>query len=102
MEPGSKYMEVMYMCMRCGNNLAVPKCNFCTQDTIMVVVTDENRDKLPFPTHPEGMLDPKDIDFNNPGKNCQCKAGTCPCGAFVAHKVTEPCNSHEYPQIEKA
>ncbi len=97
-------MEMMYRCMKCGTHVppppsGYPECNICKTETILVLVTESNKDKLPFPTDPVGR---NEIDFNDPSKNCQCRAGTCPCGAFVAHKVTEPCNSHEYPQIEKA
>jgi len=90
-------MEVTYRCMTCGNNIIseqdkYPKCNSCNKETILLLVTEENKDRLPFPTNPIGMEDPS--------KSCQCKAGTCPCGKFVAHRIDEPCNSNEFLQLE--
>jgi hypothetical protein len=91
-------MKLTYRCMKCGQNepaeLGVfPECSMCKEETIMVVVTDKNKDSLPFPTNPRGRAE---IDFNDPSKNCQCRAGTCPCGKFVAHAVKDPCNSYEF------
>jgi hypothetical protein len=82
--------------MTCGNNITVsegiyPECGRCQTKTIMAIVPEDNWDGLPFPTDPPN----KEIDFNDPSKNCQCRAGTCPCGKFVAHRIDEPCNSHE-------
>lgn len=43
-------METIYRCMTCGNNLPgdvdnVPKCN-CSEEAVMAVVTEENKDSL--------------------------------------------------------
>lgn len=49
-------METIYRCMTCGNNLPgdvdkMPKCNYCSEETVMRVVTDENSDSL-IPSKP--------------------------------------------------
>lgn len=69
-----------------------PKCRDCKEETLLVVVTENNKDKLPFPTHPSGVK----TDINDPSKTCQCKAGRCPCGKFVAHKIGDPCLADQY------
>jgi hypothetical protein len=85
--------------MRCGDHITIESnptdgyCYKCESKTIFAVVTEENKDSLPFPTNPIGM---KNIDFNDPGKNCQCRAGTCPCGKFVAHAISDPCNANDF------
>lgn len=71
-----------------------PKCNICLVSTILVLVTKENEHMIPKPTDPIGA---KEIDFNNPGSNCECAPGLCPCGKFVAHLASEswdPENPH--------
>jgi len=85
-------MEIIYRCMTCGNNVPIqteelPKCNICTKQTEMLPVPEDGWDTLPFPTSPIGRKDP--------AVECQCRAGTCPCGKFVAHEIDKPCNSHE-------
>lgn len=95
-------METHYRCMRCGMNLTlgageIPDCTMCKDEAIFVIVTEQNKNKLPHATNPQGMAD---IDFNDPGKNCQCATGRCPCGKYVAHAVSEPCIANEYKDIE--
>lgn len=82
--------------MTCGMHIPAepgvfPKCETCNVPTILAIVTDENYDKLPFPTNPVG----REIDFNDPSKTCQCRTGRCPCGKYVAHAIAEPCNAHD-------
>jgi len=67
-----------------------PSCTICEAKAIFVVVTEENRDSLPFPTHPYGREDPE--------KKCQCATGRCPCGKYVAHAVAEPCIADLYKE----
>jgi hypothetical protein len=84
-------MEMSYRCMKCGNTITplageMPACNYCAEDTILVLITEANKHKLPHPTHPAGA---KEIDFNDPSKTCQCAPGLCPCGKFVSHLASE-------------
>jgi len=88
-----------FRCMKCGNNLYYEtandvECNLCGKGTIIVLVTEENKNSIPFPTNPKNK---KEFDFNDPSNTCQCASGLCPCGKFVAHPVTEawdPENPH--------
>jgi hypothetical protein len=93
-------MELTYRCMKCGNNITPdmyegqPKCNLCEVVTMLVLITEENKNSIPHPTDPKGK---KEIDFNNPSATCQCAPGLCPCGKFVAHLASEawdPENPH--------
>ena len=82
--------------MRCGNHVPVEAaqnqyCLICEMKTVFVIVTEENKDSLPFPT----LMD-KYLNAGEPGKTCQCRAGTCPCGKFVAHKIDDPCNANDF------
>ena len=57
-------METIYRCMTCGNNLPAdgdkaPKCNYCSEETIMTAVTEENKDSL-IPSNPYIPDTPKD------------------------------------------
>lgn len=84
--------KFIYRCMRCGNNSFLEKqiaepCQICDVETQIVLVTEENRHTLPQPSNPITL----EIDINNPGKSCNCKAGTCPCGEFIAHRIDQPC-----------
>ena len=74
---------LIFRCMKCGNNLEFEsandiECNTCGKGTIMVLVTEENKNSLPFPTEPApgSRLDPSET--------CQCAPGLCPCGKFVS------------------
>jgi DNA-directed RNA polymerase subunit RPC12/RpoP len=103
-------MEMLYRCMKCGTHVTpkadeYPECNICTVETILVLVTEKNKNSLPRPTDPLGM---HEIDFNDPSKNCRCAPGICPCGKFVAHLASEawdPENPHlfgsEYEEWNK-
>lgn len=87
--------------MRCGANIpahiaATSGCEDCQIETMFMLVTETNGDKLPFPTH----LKAQEIDFEDPSKNCQCRPGTCPCGKFVAHSIDEPCNTDDFSTEE--
>lgn len=89
--------------MNCGQNNPVesnitPTCKVCMKETLLVVVTEANKDRLPIP---ENLIGKKQIDLNDPSKTCQCKAGTCPCGKFVAHKIGDPCPADEYLKGKK-
>lgn len=85
--------------MKCGNNIPPEEgkdveCNVCDVPTILIFVTEKNKNILPWPSDPIGL---NDIDLNNPGNNCQCAPGMCPCGKFVAHLASEawdPDNPH--------
>ncbi|MEY3378341.1 MAG: hypothetical protein RLZZ328_1509 [Bacteroidota bacterium] len=85
-----------FRCMKCGNNLEFEtadgaECNICGKGTMLVLVTEENKNSIPFPT------DPAPGSRLDPSKKCQCAPGLCPCGKFVAHLVTEawdPENPH--------
>jgi hypothetical protein len=95
-------MEMSYRCMICGNTITplageMPFCNYCAEDTILVLLTEANKDKLPHPLRPAGA---QEIDLNDPSKTCQCRAGTCPCGKFVAHAVVDPCNANDFNTAE--
>jgi hypothetical protein len=86
-------MRIDYRCLRCGMNMQCEEgetqaCIICEEKAIFVVVTEENRESLPFPTHPYGKEDP--------AKVCQCATGRCPCGKYVAHAVNEPCIAPHY------
>ena len=99
-----------FRCMKCGNNLEFEtaegiECNSCGKGTIMILLTEENKNSLPFPTNP---INRKEVDFNDPSKTCQCAPGICPCGKFVSHLATEswdPDNPHifgtEYEKYNK-
>lgn len=88
-----------FRCMKCGNNLYFEtendvECNICGKGTVIVLVTEENKNSIPFPTNPHNK---KEFDLNDPYGTCQCAPGLCPCGKFVAHPVTEawdPENPH--------
>ena len=94
-------MIMSHRCMKCGNKVTPaegehPFCYYCNVETILVFLTETNKDKLPHPTNP--VRD--NIDFDDPSKTCQCRAGTCPCGKFVAHAVVDPCNANDFSSSE--
>lgn len=120
-------MESLYRCNKCGNHFTLETvegliCYTCGSDKF-TQVTEENKNKLPFPTHlgqyepidpnvcrdapgfcPCGdyithpVDEPCDVINDEPDKqtrtwDCQCTTTSCKCGAYVAHKVDEPCTA---------
>ena len=120
-------MEYIYRCNNCGNHISSEIengliCGAC-QSIIFTLVTEENKNKLPFPpevstyadidptvcndapgfcpcgdyiTHPAD--EPCDVINDEPDKqtrtwDCQCTTTSCRCGAYVAHRVEEPCTA---------
>ncbi len=68
-------MEFSYRCLTCGNNTVliseqpeapVATCEKCEGNPELFVVTDENRDSLPFPTNPQGLEDATDEPLAEP------------------------------------
>jgi len=117
----------MYRCDNCGNHLPSETeetlvCGACNTNNF-TRVTEENKNKLPFPpevstyadidpdvcndapgfcpcgefvTHPSD--EPCDVINEEVDKqprtwDCQCRTESCRCGAYVAHKVNEPCTA---------
>lgn len=80
-----------YRCMKCGNNLEAELdiglvCHICDESSGFIEVTEKNIGKIPFPTHMH-KYNP-DFDPNI----CNDRPGFCPCGDFITHPITEPCN----------
>jgi DNA-directed RNA polymerase subunit RPC12/RpoP len=90
-------MENMYRCDKCGNHLPSETgdgliCGACNSN-IFTLITEENKTKLPIP--PEFMIY-ADIDPDV----CNDAPGLCPCGDFITHPVTEPCDVNN-DEVEK-
>jgi hypothetical protein len=118
-------MTNLYRCSKCGNNIPSETddgliCHTCDNNTF-TQVTEENSNKIPFPTHlysygdrdesvcndssgfcpcGEFITHPKNepcsidkVEKQPKTWDCHCRTSSCPCGAYVAHKVDEPCTA---------
>jgi len=88
--------------MKCGNNLTAIvdkglECQTCGTNSGFIQVTEDNKNKIQFPTHLLEYLDKNNPEYSGFDPNfCNdldgSKEGICPCGVFTAHLINKKCN----------
>jgi len=91
-------MKNMYRCNKCGGHveaesidglICVPKSDMPGNDCngkIFTQVNEENKNKLPPPTHIY------EYDPYYDSSVCNDLPGFCPCGDYITHPKDEPCD----------